>query len=74
MNDGRVIEPDELRKTAQAVDYDRLVDNAVSALMGAFDAGEFVLRGAVIIDFDACTITDEKNADVVFGEKVVWRI
>ncbi|HEY7302422.1 MAG TPA: hypothetical protein VH684_31380 [Xanthobacteraceae bacterium] len=74
MRDGRVIEPDELRKAAQAVDYDRLVDNAVSALMGTFDAGEFVLRGAVIIDFDACTITDEKNADVVFGDKVVWRI
>jgi hypothetical protein len=74
MTDGRVIEPDELRKTAQAVDYDELVDDAVSALMGSFDAGEFVLRGAVIIDFDACTITDEKNADVVFGDKVVWRI
>jgi hypothetical protein len=74
MADRRVIGPDELRKTVQAVDYDELVGQAVSALMGRFDAGEFVLRGAVIIDFDTCTITDEKNADVVFGDKVVWKI
>ena len=40
--------------------------------MGTFDAGEFTVRGAVTIDFDSCTITDEKNADVVFGDKVVW--
>jgi hypothetical protein len=72
MNDGRVIEPDELRKTAKAVGCDELVDNAVSALMGTFDAGEFTVRGAVTIDFDSCTITDEKNADVVFGDKVAW--
>jgi hypothetical protein len=50
------------------------VNNAVSALLGSFDAGEFVLRGAVIIDFHACTITDEKDADIVFGDKVVWSI
>ena len=72
MNDGRVIDPDELRKTVRAAD--ELLDNAVSAIMGTFDAGEFALHGAVIIDFEACTITDEKNADVVFGDKVVWGV
>jgi hypothetical protein len=71
MNDGHTIGPDELRKMSRAADYDGLVDDAVSALMGSFGAGPFVLRGAVIIDFDACTITDEKNADVVFGDKAV---
>jgi hypothetical protein len=74
MNDGRMIGPDELRETAQAVNCEELVNDAVSALMGRYDAGEFVLRGAVIIDLDACTITDEKNADIVFGDKVAWRI
>jgi len=74
MRDGRVIEPDGLRNEAQTVNYDELVDDAVSALMGTFDAGNFLLRGAIIIDFDACTITDEKSVDAVFGDKVVWRI
>ena len=71
MNDGRMIEPEELRKISGAANYDGLVDDAVTALMGSFDAGPFFLRGAVIIDFDACTITDEKNAGVVFGDKAV---
>jgi hypothetical protein len=74
MRDGRVIEPDVLRREAHGVEYNQLIDNAAAALMGEFDAGEFVLRGAVIIDFDACTITDEKNAEFVFGDKVVWGI
>jgi hypothetical protein len=74
MSDGRVIEPNVLRQEAHGVGYDQLIENAASALLGRFDAGEFVLRGAVIIHFDACTITDEKNADVVFGDKVVWSI
>lgn len=71
MSDGRVT--DDPHEQPQAIDFDDLVETAVSALLGSFDAGEFLLRGAVIIDFDACTITDEKNADVVFGDKVVWR-
>jgi hypothetical protein len=50
------------------------VENAVTALMGSFDAGEFILRGAVIIDFDVCTITDEKDAEVVFDDKRAWRL
>jgi hypothetical protein len=73
MSDGRVIETEEVRNTAQTVDYDQLVEDAVSALMGHYGAGEFMLRGALVIDFDACTITDEKNADVVFGDKAAWR-
>lgn len=74
MSDGRVIGADALRTKEKGVDYEQLVEDAVSGLLGRFDAGEFVLRGAVIIDFDACTITDEKDADVVFGDKVVWSI
>jgi hypothetical protein len=40
--------------------------------MGRFDAGEFMLRGALIIDFEACTITDEQNPDVVFSDGRPW--
>src|SRR5262249_7295484 len=74
MSDSRVIAAEELSNEAEAVRYQELVENAASALMGSYDAGEVVLRGALIIDFDACTITDEKNQDVVFGDKTVWRI
>jgi hypothetical protein len=42
--------------------------------MGTFDAGEFVVHGVLVIDFDACTITDEKNADVIFGNKMPWEV
>jgi hypothetical protein len=72
MTDGRVIpaEPhDETDDTAQ------LVENAVFALMDdSFGIGPLTLRGVVIIDFDACTITDEKNADIVFGHKRPWEL
>jgi hypothetical protein len=71
-NDGRMIESDELRKAAQTVDFEELVRDAAAALMGRFDAGPMSLYGAVVIDFDVCTITDEKNADVVF-DTVVFR-
>jgi hypothetical protein len=74
MNDGRTVGPDELRKISKATNFDELVNDAVSALMGSFGAGEFVLRGAVVVDFETCTITDEKSPDIVFGDKVVWRI
>ncbi|WP_298882568.1 hypothetical protein [uncultured Bradyrhizobium sp.] len=63
MNDGRVIS----EVGNGGLDYSALIDEAASAIMGRFDAGEFMLRGVLTIDFDACTITDEKNADVVFG-------
>jgi hypothetical protein len=55
-------------------DIAELVEDAAAALMGHFDVGSFVLYGVVIIDFDACTITDEKNADVVFGDKMPWEV
>jgi hypothetical protein len=74
MSDGRVIEADELGKMSPAVDYQALVDDAVSAFMGSYGAGEFFLYGAVVIDFDTCTLTDEKNEDVVFGKNAAWRI
>lgn len=63
MNDGRVI----LEVGNWGLDYSALIDDAASAIMGRFDAGEFMLRGVLTIDFVACTITDEKNAEVVFG-------
>jgi hypothetical protein len=47
-----------------------MVPEATAALMGSFDAGEFLLHGVITIDLDTCTITDEKNADVVFGDKM----
>jgi hypothetical protein len=74
MIDGRVIPAEELGRQTRSVDYDQLVDDAVSALIGRFDAGPFILHGAVIIDFDACTITDEKNIDAVLGDKMPWEV
>jgi hypothetical protein len=74
MSDGRMITEEQLRKIAEDVDYHQIVGNAVFALMGIFDAGPFVLHGVVTIDFDACTITDEKNADVVLGGKKPWEV
>jgi hypothetical protein len=50
------------------VAFGQVVEDATYAIMGTFGAGEFALRGAVIIDFDACTITDEKDIDVVFHD------
>ncbi len=74
MRDGCAISEELLRKVAEDIDCRELVENAVCALMGSFDAGEFILHGAVVIDFDACTITDEKDAGVVFGDKTTWRL
>jgi hypothetical protein len=74
MSDGRVIKANSLGREARGIDCNQLVEDAVSALMGGFDAGPFILHGVVIIDFDACTITDEKNADVVLGDKKPWEV
>ncbi len=74
MSDGRVIAAEPFRNEAGRIDCDQLIENAAAALMGSFDAGEFVLHGVLTIDFDACTITDEKNADVVFGDKMPWEV
>jgi hypothetical protein len=70
-SDGRVIRAaphDGTEGVAQ------LVENAVAALMGHFGTGPYTLRGVVIIDFDACAITDERNADIVFGDKMPWEV
>jgi hypothetical protein len=72
MSDGRVIPaaPDE-----ETEDIAQLMENAVFALMDeSFGIGPVTLNGVVIIDFDACTITDEKDADVVFGNKMPWEV
>jgi hypothetical protein len=74
MSDGRVIKANSLGREARGIDCGQLVEDAVSALMGRFDAGPFILHGVVIVDFDACTITDEKNADVVLGDKKPWEV
>ena len=47
--------------------FEGLIDDAATAIMGGFDAGEFILRGALTIDFEACTITDEKDRAIVVG-------
>lgn len=74
MRDGRVIRPASLPEDMRGVDYGQLVEDAAAALMGTFDAGEFVVHGVLVIDFDACTITDEKNADVIFGNTMPWEV
>jgi hypothetical protein len=74
MRDSRVVPARELRWSLKRFDYNGLVDLAVGALMGSYGDGGFVLRGVVIIDVDACTITDEKNLDVVFGDKKPWEV
>jgi hypothetical protein len=63
-----------VRGEPRGIDYAELVENAVSALMGTYDAGEFTLLGVVIIDLDAGMITDEKNIDVVLGDKKPWEV
>ncbi len=72
MRDGRMIPADEIEREVRGIDCDQLIEDAAHALMGRFDAGSFKLHGMLTIDFDACTITDEKNADVVFGGKNPW--
>lgn len=70
MSDGRLIPAESIRRETRGIDCDQLITDATFALMGRhFDAGEFLLRGAVVIDFDACTITDERDVDVVFGQQ-----
>jgi hypothetical protein len=67
MSDGRVISAAEsIGEKIGAQEIGQLIEDAASALLGSFDAGEFVVRGALAIDFEACTITDERNVDVVF--------
>jgi hypothetical protein len=68
MNDGRLVSAATSGAKVNGIDCERLIEHAAFALMGSFDAGEFVLRGALVIDFNACTITDERDADEVFGE------
>jgi hypothetical protein len=74
MSDGRVIPAELAGEEVPGIDCGQLVDDAVCALMGHYGEGPFTLHGIVIIDFDACTITDEKNADVVLGDKNPWEI
>src|SRR5262249_16024436 len=74
MSDGRAISAELLRGEAGGIDCERLVEDAAFALMGRFDAGNFQLHGVVIIDFDTCRITDERDADVVFGHKMPWEV
>ena len=67
MNDGRK-NFDVIGLKSIGVDFEQVVEDATYAVMGTFGAGEFMLRGAIIIDFDACTITDEKDFDMVFHD------
>jgi hypothetical protein len=70
LNDGRKIAPDALPK-GSGVDFEQLFEMAIFAILGSYDAGGFVLRGAAVVDFEACAITDEKNADIVFGDDIM---
>jgi hypothetical protein len=71
MSDGRVISAEPIDEETKGINCSQLIEQAAFALMGRHDAGEFFLRGALVIDFHACTITDEKDFDVVFGEQDV---
>jgi subtilisin family serine protease len=54
---------------ANADGAEDLVENAVVALVGTgYGTGPYELYGAVIIDCDACTITDVKDRDLVFTQ------
>jgi len=66
MNDGRRLDYNGLEQNW--LDCEALIFDAAAAIMGQFDAGEFTLRGALTVDFDACTITDEKDAAIVFED------
>jgi hypothetical protein len=66
--DGRRIERPTTLPTG--IDFSELVENAVTALMGHWGAGSYELYGAVTIDIDARTISDEKDRDAVFAAKV----
>jgi hypothetical protein len=74
MRDGRTFAAESVRDETRGVDCAQLVEDAAHALMGGFDSGPFILHGVLTIDFDACTITDEKNPDIVFGDKKPWEI
>jgi hypothetical protein len=74
MRDGRVMVGGPRWVRGVDVDCESLVDVAVWALMGGCRAGDFSLHGVLTIDAGACTITDEKNFDVVFGHKKPWEI
>jgi hypothetical protein len=72
MTDGRTISAKLISEEKRAINFAQLVERAAFAFLGRHDAGEFVMRGALVIDFDACTITDEKDVDVVFGAEDGW--
>ena len=74
MRDSRVITAGKLGRKLKGAGK-TLVDVAVTALMGDYYREDgFELYGVVTIDVDACTVTDEKNADVVFGKKMPWEV
>jgi hypothetical protein len=70
MADGRRIEP--VDSLPDGIDFEGMIDAAVTALMGSWGAGPYELIGAVMIDIDASTITDEKDRDAVFAAKVAF--
>jgi len=80
LSDGLVIAAAQHRRTMAAlvhgeppdIDCEELVQHAVCALIGPFGTGHGPLCGVVTIDFDAGTITDENNADVVLGDRMPW--
>lgn len=68
MNDGRRIDVNEIAQVGlEQFGLEDLIYEAAAALMGKYDAGEFILQGALTVDVDACTITDEKDAATVFA-------
>ncbi len=68
MKDGRQIDRSDLDENElDLVGLEALIEQATTALMGSYGAGEFSLFGALTIDVDACTITDEKDVATVFA-------
>jgi hypothetical protein len=68
MKDGRRIDCKGLDDNGLSRnELEALIDQATMALMGSYGAGEFSLHGALTVDVDACTVTDEKDAATVFA-------
>jgi hypothetical protein len=72
LNDGSRFGPANLPAHLKVETFQAIIDQAVDILMGSYGEGPFDLRGAVTVDFETCTITDEKDRDIVFQYKPGW--
>jgi hypothetical protein len=67
MRNGEWISAERAQALLSHERLEALIEHAANVIMGRHDAGPFVLRGALAIDVEACTITDERDSDKEFG-------